>query len=287
MDTGLKRRDPVTGAWSVHPDLQHKPFTLAERHLPEPAGPCTFCMLAAEPVNEHGEIRNGTQISRLDHTGPHTFALANRWRPFEESSGAQLVIARRHVSSVEELEPDELVEFLTVLLSLRERQATAFHRTLAFVNVGLEVNGTQPHLHGQVVSSDLEAPAPLAPGPTAESLAEDVTLGRAHDLIVAETATFLTYCPWAPTASGETRVTASTREGLAKGVLRALDPMLAVFGNFPYNLVVHGGSTMLVQIVPRFTAVGILPDYFGMTVITVPPEELAPSLREQRAGATA
>ncbi len=272
------RRDPLTGCWSYHPDLTHKPFTLARRHLPEPGGPCAFCTLAAEPVEANGSIRNGEQISPLAANGEHAFALENRWRPFEPTSGAQLVIARRHVTALEDLTVPELAEFLTFLLRLGARQGRRFPRTLCFVNIGLEVNGTQPHLHGQVVSTDLAVDAPWTATFTLESLDQDVLQAREAGLVVEEAAA-LTYCPWAPTASGEVRILAPEIPTLARALHGTLWRLRAVLGEFPYNLLVRDAPSLLAQVVPRLSAVGVLPDYFGLTVVTLPPDHIARDLR--------
>ena len=272
------RRDPLTGCWSIHPDLANKPFAIAQRHLPAPQGPCVFCALAAEPVDAEGNIHNGDEMSHLAANGDHAFALENRWRPFEVGSGAQLVIARRHVTALEDLTVPELDEFLALLLRLDARQRRRFERTLCFVNIGLEVNGTQPHLHGQVVSTDLAVEAPWSTTFLPESLDEDVTQAREAELVVDETAA-LVYCPWAPTASGEVRIVARDISRLARALHDALWRLRSVLGEFPYNLLVRDSPSLLAQIVPRLSAVGVLPDYFGLTVVTLPPDELARDLR--------
>ncbi len=272
------RRDPVTGCWSIHPDLAHKPFTIAQRHLPEPPGPCVFCALAAEPVDGDGDIRNGDTTSHLAANGDHSFALENRWRPFEAASGAQLVIARRHVTALEDLAAPELEEFLTLLLRLGTRQRRRFQRTLCFVNVGLEVNGTQPHLHGQVISTDLAVDAPWTATFLPDSLDEDVALAREAGLVVDEDVAVV-YCPWAPTASAEVRIVAPDVARLAGALLETLWRLRSVLGEFPYNLVVRDTPSLLAQIVPRVSAVGVLPDYFGLTVVTLAPDEIARDLR--------
>ncbi|MGC8499315.1 MAG: hypothetical protein ACP5OV_07470 [Acidimicrobiales bacterium] len=278
--TPALRRDPLTGCWSFHPDLAHKPFTFARRHLPEPGGPCVFCALAAQPVDAGGNIANGDETSHLAANGEHAFALENRWRPFEAASGAQLVIARRHATALEDLTVPELAEFLTLLVHLGSRQARRFARTLCFVNIGLEVNGTQPHLHGQIVSTDLTVDSPWTATFPPASLDEDVSQAREADLVVVDEATALVYCPWAPTASGEVRILAPDVTALAAALHGALWRLRAVLGAFPYNLLVRDTPSLLAQVVPRLSAVGVLPDYFGLTVVTLPPNEIARDLRE-------
>ena len=235
-------------------------------------------MLAAEPVDADGNIRNGDEVSHLVANGAHAFALENRWRPFEAASGAELVIARRHVTALEDLSVPELAEFLTLLVRLGSRQGRRFQRTLCFVNIGLEVNGTQPHLHGQVVSTDLAVDAPWSATFLPESLDEDVTQAREAGLVVDEGAA-LVYCPWAPTAAGEVRILAPDITALAAVLHGTLWRLRAVLGEFPYNLLVRDAPSLLAQVVPRLSAVGVLPDYFGLTVVTLPPDEVARDLR--------
>ena len=279
MDNQDLRRDPLTGVLSFHPDQRNKPFPITRRTLPELRSPCVFCALATAPVNDCGEILNGEQWTPLKHDNAFTFTIENRWRPFGPTSGADLVIARRHATSVEELTPSEAEEFFEALLEIKTRHQRNFCRTLAYINVGLEVNGTQAHLHGQIVSTNLDTVAPIVTNLTSLSLRDDEELARRHDLVVNVTTGALTYCAWAPTTTGETRVVADDPTALARGVQDTLSRMNRAYGELSYNVVLLVGPSLVAQVLPRFTAVGVLPPYFGLAVIMIAPEDVAAALR--------
>ena len=280
MDNEELRRDPLTGVRSVHPDQRNKPFPVARRTLPHQPGPCVFCALAAAPVDDHGDIKNGDELSHLEWNGEYTFAITNRWRPFGQASGADLVILRRHATSVEEMSDAEIGEFFGALVERRSRQSEEYARTLAYVNVGLEVNGTQPHLHGQIVGTNVESRGPVAPALTRESLDADSALARDHGVTLDIVRGTHVYVAWAPTTTGEVRVVADDAMTLGLGVREVLTKMTAAFGELSYNVVVLTGPQLVAQVLPRFTAVGVLPPYFGLAVVMIPPEDVARSLRD-------
>ena len=272
------RRDPLTGVISIHPDQRNKPFPVVRRTLPDPGGHCVFCGLATAPVSDTNDIQNGDDVSHLQRDSPHSFVIANRWSPFGPAGGADLVIARRHVTDFETLSPDESEDVLTALLEGRARHRPAFRRTLAFVNVGLEVNGTQPHLHGQIVSTNVDATAPVAMTVTANSLDEDVALAHHHGLVLNDSSRSVTYVAWAPTTTGEIRVIAQDPKGFAEALHTAITDLVDVYGPLAYNIVLLDGPRLVAQLLPRFTAVGVLPPYFGMAVVMIPPSDVADAL---------
>jgi diadenosine tetraphosphate (Ap4A) HIT family hydrolase len=278
MSTEELRRDSLTGVLSIHPDQHNKPFPVVRRTLPDPGEHCVFCDLAAAPVNENNDIENGDDLSHLQRNSRHSLVIANRWSPFGPLGGADLVIARRHVTDLESLGPDESEDFVTALLEVRARHRDAFRRTLAFVNVGLEVNGTQPHLHGQVVSTNIDAHAPVSIAVTAASLAEDVSRARHDGLVVHDSPDAITYVAWAPTTTGEIRIVAQSPETLAAAVHAALTDLVRAYGTLAYNIVLLEGPRLVAQVLPRFTAVGVLPPYFGIAVIMIPPSDVAAAL---------
>ncbi len=281
MNTDEVRHDPLTGVVSIHPDQRDKPFPVVRRTLPDPGGRCVFCALAAASVNDTNDIRNGDDVSHLQRNSPYSFVIANRWSPFGPSGGAELVITRRHVTDFESLRVDESEDFLAALLEVRARHRDKFRRTLAFVNVGLEVNGTQPHLHGQVVSTNLDVAAPMAMTVTAASLDTDVSLAQQHGLVINDSSETVTYVAWAPTTTGEIRITSQNPETLATALHVTLTDLVQAFGALAYNIVLLEGPRLVAQVLPRFTAVGVLPPYFGMAVIMIPPADVAAALRHQ------
>ena len=278
MNTDEIRRDPLTGVVSIHPDQRNKPFPVVRRTLPDPGERCVFCGLAAAPVSDTNNIRNGDDISHLQRDSPYSFVIANRWCPFGPGGGADLVIARRHVTDFESLGPDESEDLLTALLEVRARHRAEFRRTLAFVNVGLEVNGTQPHLHGQIVSTNVDVAAPVAMAVTATSLDEDVALAHHHSLVLDESSESVTYVAWAPTTTGEIRVVARDPKNLAQALRAAIAELVQTYGLLAYNIVLLDGPWLVAQLLPRFTAVGVLPPYFGMAVVMIPPSDVADAL---------
>ena len=272
------RRDPLTGVVSIHPDQRNKPFPVVRRTLPNPSEHCVFCGLAATPVSETNDIRNGDDVSHLERDSPFSFVIANRWSPFGPAGGADLVITRRHVTDFESLGSDESADVLAALLEVRARHRTEFRRTLAFVNVGLEVNGTQPHLHGQIVSTNVDVTAPVSMTVDATSLDEDIALARQHGLMLKDSSESVSYVAWAPTTTGEIRVVAHDPTNLAQALRAVITDLVHAFGSLAYNIVLLNGPRLVAQILPRFTAVGVLPPYFGMAVIMIPPTDVANAL---------
>jgi hypothetical protein len=182
------------------------------------------------------------------------------------------------VPDFETLSPDESEDMLVALLEGRARHRTTFQRTLAFVNVGLEVNGTQPHLHGQIVSTNVDVAAPVAISVTATSLDEDLALAHHHGLVLNDSSRSVTYVAWAPTTTGEIRVIAQDPKGFAEALHTAITDLVDVYGPLAYNIVLLDGPRLVAQLLPRFTAVGVLPPYFGMAVVMIPPSDVADAL---------
>jgi hypothetical protein len=273
------RCDPLTGIYSVHPDLSDKPFPTVFRDLPFPAHTCVLCRLTTAEPNDEGEIFDATTWRPITLQGPTVVTVPNRWLPFGDESRADLVIVRRHTTCVEDLIDTELVEFFTQLLTARAYHQRDYSRTLVFINVGQSAGSSQPHLHGQVVSTDIVAPAPITPILLPEAINEDLDAARSHDLIVNLSTSATTYVAYAPSRTGEIRVTADSTLSLAHAVQSALERLSAEVGEMSYNIILHVDELLVAQILPHFVAATIYPQYLGVDVITVPPSDLARRLR--------
>jgi hypothetical protein len=273
------RKDHFTGALSAHPDHRSKPFPPTPRVLPELRHACSLCALAASPINENNEVTDGDVSRPALLSSDLSLTVSNKWVPFGPSSRADLIILRRHVTSLEEATDEEIEDLLSQMLQMKELHKETYEYTLTSINVGLSASSTQPHLHGQVVSTELQQPPPLIPYPFEGALLADEELARDNDLILTNNASHMTYVPYAPTISGEIRVVATTKTDLASALKEALLLLQRAYGEVSYNIVLSTGEKLVAQILPCLIYSGLRPWYFGINMIVIPPSDLAATLR--------
>jgi UDPglucose--hexose-1-phosphate uridylyltransferase len=277
VPVGQARRDPLTGRWTVlAPGRSTRPddVTVApEGDAPATGrGGCPFC-----PGNEHltppEVVRTGPGLP--GEPGWRTRVVPNRYpivggharpagpvtdplRQERPGTGAHevLVLSPDHTRSLARLDPDQVVEVLTVMRERVRAHVEAGHAfSQAIVNHGAAGGASLAHPHAQVVAADLTAPeidaelARVAPDGHCLVCAERERRHRDATMVVGSTDADL-WCPWWSASAYEmllaprrhrasfedadrelAGVAGVLREGLAR-LGRALDDP-------PYNLAVH------------------------------------------------
>ena len=273
------RTDLLTGVVTAHPDLRGKTYPTLVRTLAELPNGCPLCELANSTPNESGEILDGEIWRLLSRSSDYSLTVDNRWPPFGDFGRSDLVVARQHVTSLEEMDLEELADFVSQLLQTRSAHQQTYPRTLTSVNVGEYAGSTQPHLHGQVVSTEIVEHASVTPNPIFEVMQNDIALAREHGLVLEEINGSITYVAWAPTMTGELRVVAVDVPSLVYALHAALLRVESCIGAVPYNVIFHVEESLVAQVLLRVGHGSMYSLFFGITIVTTSPEELAKVLR--------
>jgi ATP adenylyltransferase len=107
----------------------------------EAAGICVFC---EEHVAEH-------QPEPIEHTGEHWFVTKNRY-PYEGTRAHYLIVARRHVTSFDELPDEAGAELWSIKRMLKARLEPAAVATVERSGNMLYNGGSVAHLHIHLVA---------------------------------------------------------------------------------------------------------------------------------------
>ena len=274
------RTDILTGVVSAHPDLSAKPFPHPVRTLPTPLGPCALCAASNDPVIDGFVREPDGSLREVFVAGNLTRVLANRWSPLGHSATAELLMPRRHVTSFEDLSDDELVDLFATWCARRQSHVGHAIHNLAFANVGYDAGATQPHLHAQVVSTDLFGHPTLRMNTSPEAVLADVARAEVHNLVIASNDAAITYAPYAPANDGELRIAADTPEALAFALRDLIVVVNDRIGPSSYNLVLHGHNRLVAQVVPRVNHGILYTTYLGLVLVVMPPATLATRLRD-------
>jgi ATP adenylyltransferase len=114
----------------------------------EAAGICVFC---EEHVAEH-------QPEPIEHTGRHWYVTKNRY-PYEGAATHYLIVARRHVTSFDELPDEAGAELWSIKRMLKARLEPAALATVERSGDMLYNGGSVAHLHIHLVALE---PSPAA-----------------------------------------------------------------------------------------------------------------------------
>jgi ATP adenylyltransferase len=114
----------------------------------EAAGICVFC---PEHVAEH-------QPEPIEHTGRHWYVTRNRY-PYEGTATHYLIVARRHVTSFDELPDEAGAELWSIRRMLKAQLEPAALATVERSGNMLYNGGSVAHLHIHLVALD---PSPSA-----------------------------------------------------------------------------------------------------------------------------
>lgn len=256
------RTDPITGHTGLVVDPGDKPFPgQRARILPAGTQPCPFCA-------GYGEMSDVIEAV-WGPGGWSAVARANRWPVLDQRApvagpeavaqaglgGAAelLVLAARHATSFEELEPAEAVAAVELMRRrLAAQEAAGWACSLAVMNCGAQAGSSQPHTHAHVLATDVVVPIVAAEaerlrGPGCGACAEIASAGPGG-LEVGCRGGLAAWVPAAPLLDGEVRIApvghdremgAGDVEDLAVllgGVLRAQSDLR---GEQAYNLVLH------------------------------------------------
>lgn len=114
----------------------------------EAAGVCVFC---EEHVAEH-------QPEPIEHTGEHWYVTRNRY-PYEGTAAHHLIVARRHVTSFDELPDEAGAELWSIKRMLKAQLEPAAVATVERSGNMLYSGGSVAHLHIHMVALN---PSPSA-----------------------------------------------------------------------------------------------------------------------------
>jgi UDPglucose--hexose-1-phosphate uridylyltransferase len=306
------RTDSLTGnVVIVAAERATRPDTFRQSAAPAPATveSCPFCE-GHESMTPPEVARTGS--GEPDHPGwgvrvvPNLYPLAG-----EQVRGAHEVVifSPAHDRTFAQLEPDRAIEALLVM-----QARVAFHLDAgstfaqAFVNHGKAAGASIEHPHGQVVAIDFVPPAVDAAltrfansdhDPVAEQ--HRTTRGTDYGVVDGDVAI---WCPPAASAPFEfvcaalasgPRFDSAPRDEVAAVALALQDGLQRlerVVGAVAYNVIVHTAPRAddrpfhwYVRVLPRITVTAGFEFGTGVLVNVVPPEQVAPALRD--AGHTA
>lgn len=327
------RRDPLTGRWViVAPGRAGRPDTTAPGPAPPSAAgahpvagdECPFC-----PGHEHLTPPEIARTGAGDPGGPgwHTRVVPNRYPIVAGPAGAAVsghaagdvprrerrlatgahevvVLSPDHARSLGALDPDRVVEVLTVLRDRVQAQALAGHTfAQAIVNHGAAGGASLPHPHAQVVAADLTPPeivaeiARVATGRDPCLICAEAGRQRDEDTLLIGSPGADLWCPWWSSAPYEMllaprRHSPSFEEADDElpAVGRVLHEGLArlgrLLGDPPYNLAVHSRPPGLasdfhwhVHVWPRLQRDGGFERATGVLVTVVDPADATRRLR--------
>lgn len=99
--------------------------------------PCLFCSVVSGETESSVVVRRASAIAFLDH------------RPLFK--GHTLVVPRAHVTTLEEMPPELIEPFFTLVRDLSRAVVTALGAQGSFVAMNNTVSQSVPHLHAHVV----------------------------------------------------------------------------------------------------------------------------------------
>lgn len=326
----FRRVDPLTGHTSVVFDQTGKPVPARARAMPAPHGPCVFCAAVAT-LDESGTYTDpkfGVRPSAAHSVWG--LSLLNAWpvmapdltpapvgdpTVLSADGAAELVIPSRHVTSFEELTADEAAGLLA-LVDQRARALSHWPSVCVFANVGLAAGQSQPHLHFQVVGSELVMPT-LAQ----EAASQGDTCAVCVDRDVSGPRLLTPHAPGSSSAGADPNAPASwvaaaanlpaeirvagPHEGphdafsapVSSELLHTLTTFVSHVGPVAYNLAVHlpgpSGTPHASlhphwHVMPRMgTGIGVYELGYGIGVGAVEPDSLAAALRDSASTAPA
>jgi UDPglucose--hexose-1-phosphate uridylyltransferase len=280
------------------------------------AGDCPFC-----PGNEQATPPETARTGSGPHGSPdwrvrvfpNLFPIVGGEHAGPGATGAHEVVAISpgHAESFGQLDDPQAAEVLLVLRDRVRAHLEAGHAyAVAIVNHRRAAGASIAHPHAQVLALDFVPPAVEAGVGRFTAAGEDLVHLDAHagSPVLDDAATPPGTLAWSPyaasspalvrvahTGAGSDFAAASDDEVIAvaaatRGVLARLHAWLA---DPPYNLVVHtappgtaaGDFHWYVEITPRVSVLAGFEQATGVLVNTMPPEQAAEALRNQRTGA--
>ena len=323
------RWDELTRAWVVVTPSRKATASPLRRKvgltLPEIDGRCPFCPgheadtetpIAVVPEQGPWRVRVVPNKYPITQSSPDAKVVSRGTVPFQtaETVGEHEVVIETpdHDADLGDLDDAHLAEALRVY---RDRCGALARRpgvasVLAFRNRGRRAGSSQPHPHGQVVSSQVLGPHERGRDEAARAFFDDageLLLGSllareldAGERIVEETTGFVALCPFAPHQSRQTWIVPRDPRGsfaaaddalfpeLAALLGRTLRRIRAVTAGTDYNLVfrmppVSAGASphafWYVDILPRSSGGAGYELGTGIDLVVIPPEEAAAAMR--------
>lgn len=193
----------------------------------------------------------------------------NKWLALGPKSRADLVVAGRHIATIDEFIGDEARGFFRVLKEVyEEHEKGGWAWTLLMMNVGVGAGASQAHLHAQV-SSSME-PTRWGPGDySREALDKDDRWADNEGLVISGGRVRVYVAP-APVRTGEIRIRAEEITEMADELVVVSRALSVAFGEVAYN--VFFGFTdeeCVARVVPVLGATGSYALGVGVEVMPV------------------
>ncbi|MFM7089168.1 MAG: hypothetical protein ACKOW9_06605 [Candidatus Paceibacterota bacterium] len=277
---GLIKRDYLTNYHSVHPDLTGKLKPTNIRMDIPSYETCTFCTMS-NTRNSHS-ANDGTNDREILDQRPTAFLVPNKYSLFSNDSNF-LAITEKHASSIEDLTLNELTDLFTII---QRKYLSLSPSPFAFINVGLQAGGSNPHLHSQIVDTPFKPNAALLALRDHEPIKKDIRRSKEENLILIQEQNVTAYVPSSPTVSGEVRLASSSLD-YALPVLKHLLSSISSKHRWAYNLIPtfshvpsSNAPTLLLQWLPRFDQGTIYQLYFQTAVQSINSKEYAAMIRD-------
>ncbi len=284
---------PVNHAREGRPQLFPAPDKLDTRWN------CPFC-------EEWFDSDRNTILSRddniyvIENAWPYAIGEMSSEQPGSPPSGgsAEVVVTTRHVTRFEELSLDELSSFVTAMVTRLNSGVSAGGYGIGFVNEGLEVGATIPHLHGQVMVLPYAVPAVMREADQAREgcIFEDlISFECERDIrLVTENDSMVAWIPWWMDAQNEMIIAPRSHhtspdindvEGLSQMMLTVAKKHRKLVGAISRRWVLHVGGTEQdlhwhLHMISAKSGLSTAGSFFEMPIQSVSPELYASRLRE-------
>lgn len=273
-------KDPLTGNYSISPDLTGKPVPRKKRALPE--NPiCYFCHMN-NSIKEGSNIVNDSLKEReLMDLNDDFFIIENNWPILSKIKGdGYLVISRAHLTSLDKVNPNSLPNLANSLNYLYESLLKERYKLL-FLQVGVPAGSSIAHLHLQGISSPVTKSKIFTRIKNEKILKKDLEKAEKIKSIIYQSKNEYIYLPASPSTSLEFRIFSEKNIEYhlyySQLILKALEDEI---GDFNYNLFLHPKENFS-ELIVKIDYSLIYERYFALALTLVDPATMAKTLREK------
>ena len=277
--------DQLTQTKTIVPNYTNKPLPSKPRLLPPTPPTCPFCLLASQVPNPTLTDEHATR--ELIAYNDSAYLVSNLWGPLLNVGGDNLLlIPRSHLTSFEELNPDQLYDYIS-LLEESYFKFLSHPSKFIFFNVGIASGSSIAHLHAQLLSFPQKATPRHANLTSKEKVYQDYLLSFDNDLVINKFTdqpltpnqladTPQAYIPLIMSRSLEVRFIGGSPFDRAILIQKIIN-LFAL--NYNYNITIFPTSSFA-QLLPALDYGIIYPHFFDLTIQVASSQQLANTLKE-------